>query len=317
MSFRFRRKECPRDATVRIVREQSRLVVEHLSAPTDQALHVHAARQALKKLRGLLRLVRNCLPEPVYREALHLCRDTAQAVAEVRDAAATQETFDDQVSDALPLEATALAQVRAALASRAVSGGERDWQKQVARFYPALTDLPDLLDAAKWRGQRWAPLGAGFRRCYRHGRAAMRQAQTHPSSERFHDWRKRVKDRWYQMLLLRNLWKPVMTALAEELKKLSDLLGQDHDLAVLKKHLAELPAHELSEGLREMLLERISAQQDEIRNESRRLGQCLYAEKAERTARRMGAYWKAWRKRRPPQEHPEVPSSATCQEHKR
>jgi CHAD domain-containing protein len=61
----------------------------------------------------------------------------------------------------------------------------------------------------------------------------------HPTVENFHEWRKRVKYYRYQLKLLRDFWKPVMEALRREAVKLSDDLGDDHDLAVLVEYLGE------------------------------------------------------------------------------
>ena len=58
-------------------------------------------------------------------------------------------------------------------------------------------------------------------------------APEEPSAEHLHEWRKRVKDLWYQQQLLEALWPEVMKAQAKEAKKLSKQLGEDHDLAVL------------------------------------------------------------------------------------
>ena len=45
----------------------------------------------------------------------------------------------------------------------------------------------------------------------------------------FHEWRKRVKDLGYQIQILRDLWPPVLEELRKDLKKLGDLLGEEHD----------------------------------------------------------------------------------------
>ena len=45
-----------------------------------------------------------------------------------------------------------------------------------------------------------------------------------------------MKDLWYQERLLEDTWPGVMKAQAKEAKKLSKLLGEDHDLAVLADH---------------------------------------------------------------------------------
>ena len=73
----------------------------------------------------------------------------------------------------------------------------------------------------------------GLERTYRRGRRAFKAALEEPSAEALHEWRKRVKDLWYEHTLLRELWPPVMSATGDEAHELSDRLGDDHDLVVL------------------------------------------------------------------------------------
>jgi len=63
---------------------------------------------------------------------------------------------------------------------------------------------------------------------YRRGRAAAAKPAT---DEDLHEWRKRVKDLWYQARLLS------IKRVARDAKALSKLLGDDHDLAVLSTEL--------------------------------------------------------------------------------
>ena len=55
-----------------------------------------------------------------------------------------------------------------------------------------------------------------------------------PTVPRLHEWRKRTKDLRYALELLEPLWPDVMEAFAAEVDDLADLLGEDHDLALLE-----------------------------------------------------------------------------------
>ena len=58
-------------------------------------------------------------------------------------------------------------------------------------------------------------------------------SRRHPDAEELHELRKRVKDHWYHVRLLREVWPPVLTAWAAEAHVLAEQLGDDHDLSVL------------------------------------------------------------------------------------
>src|SRR5581483_4636329 len=79
----------------------------------------------------------------------------------------------------------------------------------------------------------WKALEPGLERSYARGRAALAKARRHPTVENLHDWRKRSKDLWYHLRLLKPLSPGIVGGAVKDADKLSKLLGDDHDLAVL------------------------------------------------------------------------------------
>ena len=86
-------------------------------------------------------------------------------------------------------------------------------------------------------------LAESLERTYARGRDAFARADRKPTTTNLHEWRKRVKDLWYQQRLLEDTWPGVMKAQAKEAKTLSKLLGEDHDLAVLSEHVDDAQLH--------------------------------------------------------------------------
>src|SRR5207244_130714 len=77
-------------------------------------------------------------------------------------------------------------------------------------------------------------LGPGLEQVYRRGRKALRAARRDPSVENLHELRKRAKDLWHAGQLLQECQPKRAKQLARRAHALSDLLGEDHDLAVLR-----------------------------------------------------------------------------------
>lgn len=107
----------------------------------------------------------------------------------------------------------------------------------------------ETLDVARPRVTGW-PLEedvelraalSGLQRTYRRGRRAEHRARHEPSAERLHELRKRSEDLRYAAGLLRPLAPKRFKALDRAAHELSDLLGEDHDLAVLLEHAEGLP----------------------------------------------------------------------------
>jgi CHAD domain-containing protein len=108
-----------------------------------------------------------------------------------------------------------------------------------------------------------------------------------------HKWRKRVKDLWYEMRLLGPLCGPVIGGAAEEADQLSDLLGDEHDLGVLRQILVEL-APELPADV-ESLVELVDLRREQLQTRALLIGRRTYAEKPRAFARRIRRSWRTGR----------------------
>jgi CHAD domain-containing protein len=141
----------------------------------------------------------------------------------------------------------------------------------------------------------WAALRRGLRRVYRHGRRALGAALAQPTPERLHAWRKQGKYLWHQLQLLEPLWPAVLKELANQVHALTDLLGDDHDLFVLRQTLATGPDVFGGESTREALFTLIDRRRAELEQEAFLLGQRIYRDRPRAFESRIKGYWKAWR----------------------
>ncbi len=131
-------------------------------------------------------------------------------------------------------------------ASLRTCGTRRPPRSQAAT--PAIDDWPLERDG-------FDLLRPGLRRAYARARKTFRSARKKRSDEALHEWRKRSKDLWYALRIVRRAWPAVLGATADEAHELSDRLGDDHDLAVLNADLDEVGAQltaEQREQLREL-----------------------------------------------------------------
>jgi CHAD domain-containing protein len=298
MAYRFKRKESVSEGIRRIVVEQSSNAAGELAGENPD-IHdgVHNARKAFKKIRSLLRLARKDLGKDLYKKENKRFRNAKNRLASVRDAEAMIETFD-ALSERFPAvaECTSLSGLREELVARRreVAAEEVDLA-QIAR------STADELLAMDQRTRSWelsregfAALRPGLTAIYAQGRKAMKTAYREHTDEQFHEWRKRVKDHWYHNRLLGRIWPEVMSARIDELKRLSDLLGDDHDLAVLG-HILETEGEDMGSDS-ETLICLGRRRQQELRAEARDLGERLYAKAPECLADELDGYWKAWRR---------------------
>ena len=256
---------------------------------------VHEARKDMKKLRALLRLVRGELGERVYAAENACFRDTARELAGLRDADVMLSTVGDLEERYGELPGAA-SRLRPALVAHR-------FRMSSESLTPAVQAATETLDAARERVADW-PLETddfeafedGLGRTYRRGRRDFRAAQKRATAEHMHEWRKRVKDHWYHLTLLEEIWTPVMSSLADEAHELSDLLGDEHDLSVLLEwahtHASTLDGSDPVLRGFDMLLD---SRRRELQEGAFEYGARLYPDKASVFVGRLERWWKASR----------------------
>lgn len=253
---------------------------------------VHDVRKRLKKARSVLRLARADLGATVRHHANVELRGVGAALAGQRDADAMVETADRllQVAPEGPTEA-AVRDLRRWLAAdadrlRAAGGLSRSVAIGSAQ---TLERTSTWLDAVPPRAEGWKALAVGFGRQYAKGRKAFAGLGPDPTDDQLHQWRKRAKDLWYHQRLLRNLWPEAQRPIMEAASHLSDVLGDDHDLAVLVGRLTGDGAESMTD--RNLVVRLAGAERARLQAEARLLGARLYADEPKPWVARHGAWW--------------------------
>ncbi|HEX6986469.1 MAG TPA: CHAD domain-containing protein, partial [Planctomycetaceae bacterium] len=184
--------------------------------------------------------------------------------------------------------------LRPALAERlGASAGDGCESGRLEVFAGEMRDLLARIESWRIDAHGFDAVRDGLAETYRRARRAMRHARKTGDDADRHEWRKQAKYHWYHVRLLRNVWKPEMDARRGELDRLSDLLGDDHDLAVLRETAAGLPG--LRAGDLGPLLSLVDRRRSALQAAAYPLGERLFAEKPSAFAKRMRRYWKVWR----------------------
>ena len=209
-AYRLKPDESPPAGMRRIATGRIEKAVERLAEAQeaeDPTSGVHGVRKDLKKLRSELRLLRHELGDDLYRAENGTYREAGRLLSESRDAEVKVETLADiceRCEGTLPPGAAeewidALREERdLAVASTRDGAGST-----------ALGKATELIEAGRarvvsWPLEResWKLVGPGIERAYRRGRKRMRRTAAEPSPANVHEWRKRVKDLWYQLRIL-------------------------------------------------------------------------------------------------------------------
>ena len=300
-TYRLQRDEEVAEGVRRIAAGRAESAIDHLRGKREEefAVSIHEARKDLKKLRSVLRLVRAPLGDALYRRENIRFRDAGRMLSGPRDAEVKLDTLaalERRFGTSFPARglapfAKALEGERRALADRA--SGENGGGAMAA----ATRQIEDGRDAiSDWNleGDGFDLIADGLRRGYRRGRNRFADTRQHASAENVHEWRKRVKDLWYHLRLVRDANSTKLGKAADRAHELSDLLGDHHDLTVLREDAMGRAG--LLDG--EVLIELarlVERRQEELVEVATPLAGKLYAEKPKELVARVEGYWTAWR----------------------
>jgi CHAD domain-containing protein len=294
-AYTLKTKERPAKGVRRIADGRCADALEQLrSEDVDRAEGIHEARKDLKKLRSLLRLVRDQIGDEAYRRENERYRDAGRLLSAARDAEvrlgslnALRERFEEELDgDGVGAYASVLDEER-----RAAAEGDPDQERATERAITHIVLGRAAIEEWSFPSHPWSPTDGGLARTYKRGRRALDAART-GEAEQVHEWRKRSKDLWYHLRLLRETWPEVLGPTADEAHELSDLLGDHHDLTVLGKDVRERSEVFEDRDERRDLLDVIDRRQRELLDAALPLGERLYAEKPKAFARRLRGYWR-------------------------
>jgi CHAD domain-containing protein len=293
VAYKFEADEPVHSAVRRCGSEQLDCAVSELSERInhDPVRAVHNARKAIKQERSLLRLARGAMPAEVRRRENAALREAARELSGTRDADVMIATLDglaDRFAGQLP--AATFGAISDQLRPRS---GQRPSAALEARAVQELGALRVRVDDWKLRRGGWKAIESGLLRSYTRGRKAFARARAQRSTEDLHAWRKRVKDLWYHQRLLAGVCGPGIRGQAKDAHRLADLLGDDHDLAVLRQQLTskDTPVPVDSGAVVEL----IDHRRQELQTEAIALGERVYADSPKAFRRRMRRSWNAGR----------------------
>jgi CHAD domain-containing protein len=299
MPYRIKRSESAEAGVRRIASEQiERALNEIADAHVPVGESIHQVRKRCKKVRGLLRLVRASIGG-TYSDENAWFRDTARLLAPFRDADVVLGTYDSLLNAYEDeIDKAALAPVRARL-----TRSRRQVYEEGDGAGDRLTEAAERLHTAAARVDAWSLADTGFEVCagglektYSRARRALGavRAADQPEPQATHEWRKRVKYHWYHLRLLRRTWPEIMRPFVRASHDLSTLLGEEHDLAVLRSILVDDLSDKADHERLEVLMGLIEQRRRSLLAAAIPLGVRLFALEPGAIVQQTRAYWEAW-----------------------
>ena len=291
MSYELRADETLGDGIRRIVCRQIENAIDASKTKQNgKGSPVHETRKHLKKARAALRLVRGEIDRDVWKREDRCLKKVGQLISEVRDAEVRLGTVR-QLREVARGKKRSFKETEELLAFEldsflaAFSEWPKEAEKRLCQALKRIRDWP--LDNLSCKGLR-----KNVRRTYKRGRQVLKRAIKKTTAENLHAFRKREKELWYQLRLLRPLAPAVFKELNDELKTIGEYLGQVHDLAFVGQRLSSIgPTRKQGHRILNALIE---SRTSELQYTAIALGERFYAERPRRFARRISQYFSDW-----------------------
>jgi len=250
----------------------------------DPEESVHTVRKALKQSRTILQLIRRELGKRQFRRFNGYFRDMGLRLSSQRDASVKAKTLK-KVSD----EAQMTTLDSAAENATPITPEDKEAATDVLGQLKKLRE--DIVD---WHFKKhgFALIQKSLRRIYKKGLRDMRHASHSQLDEDFHEWRKSSKHLFYFITMMVPVNKEVYKPMRKDLSVLTETLGDDHDLSILK---AEITHNTMDANEKQALLSQIRKDQRELRKQAREIGKRLYSEPTKEFVKRLEKSWKEWR----------------------
>jgi CHAD domain-containing protein len=278
----------------RVAASELRKATDELADPPLRAESIHEARKHVKKARSVLHLLRKALGDD-YARFNGPMRSAAHRMSAVRDAEAllgTMKMLRRRYRGVIPVPAArrveAVFRTRLRRSCAALAG------RRLAMVSQTLAHSRRSLRSTLRHAASAGTMRDGMERGYRRARRAMGEATAAAEDLRFHTWRRRIKDHWYQLRLVEGMGTEVRARVHDrvrQLKRLQDWLGDEHNLTALRAAILEQPHRFGDARTVALILGCIDERQALLRRRALRRGRRLFSRKPSAFRKQVRGWW--------------------------
>lgn len=291
--FAIDNQEELQDGIIRVLREQYNYIDHLTSIPKDIDNTVHEIRKALKRIRAILRLVRFDIGEELFQSENTRFRNLGRQLSDLRD-------FHVIISYlALNFEAQEL-QIPEDNFIRLVEhlNQKKEAELKLLVEKQTLETIKDQMaiahrDLTNYQLDFLGPhtIQDGVSHVYSLCLDKITESQTQLEDHPLHELRKKVKYLLNQMTLIQEVWPDFFKNYSTSLKRASDLLGDDHNIAETITLVNSLPSSVLLDNDKISLTKSFQSEREHIHREIWPLLGKLFTEDADAFVKRITSYW--------------------------
>jgi CHAD domain-containing protein len=257
---------------------------------------IHEIRKSIKRIRAVLRMIRDEIGYSSYYRENVFYRDLSRNLSEIRNfevLSGSIRTLQKDLSNTIPADVFISLEEELGRQQEEVTGGPARLNQLLKKTTGEIDNGRERINDFPIKHDDFGALEGGLFRMYRQGRRYLRDARKNPSPAQLHDLRKRMKYFWYQVDILQPIFPGPMKAYASTLETIGENLGVYHDLQVMQEFLAGseiIPDARVNEALQEACIARKSMLLQNIWP----MAGMAYSEKPRAMVNRLASYWEVY-----------------------
>jgi len=293
MSFYLQHSGDFSDSLKKTLQTEGNSALKLFQCSTEKNQHevIHENRKSFKKIRAGLRLIRD--ESDFYKKENIFYRDLGRELSDIRDRTSIIEAFDlllHQFDN--ELNYTAFKSIRQVLLNDRKKHTEKlDLETKFKKISESLEEGLKRINTWKLSVSNYEKLRPSVKRVYKRGKKECVKNLLETTSKNRHEWRKRIKYLRYILDLINHIRPNYLKTLEDELHTLSDLLGTERDLYMLKQELNDKKIIEESELL--SLNSIIESYRHQLSDFAILRGKKLYVNKAKYFNNSLSVAWEA------------------------
>lgn len=283
-----------KDNILRILHEQYTNIIEYCkNQEKDPDKAVHEIRKSFKRIRASLRLIRDEIGYSTYYRENAFCRDEAKLISDLRDLKVFHEDLGYLAkahNDSADLKLIELLQEE--ILNRKDQRFSKVYSEQV--FQTIIQDVKAAMDRIKllhFKHDNFQVIVGGLYRIYKQGQKELELVKKEPTTENYHDLRKRVKYLMYFAQILKPVYPQYFKGMDKMLDKASDQLGIDHNYAELIRFVEGLKKRGVTQKRKADFISWLQALRSQLQDPALESIQMVYVETPEDFINRVKKYF--------------------------
>lgn len=279
-----------------IILSRISFVQEQIKSQEDVHILIHEIRKNMKRIRAVLKMIRDEIGYSNYYRENCLYRDLGRGLCGARDSYMLREVFVSLYKqDPDALKTRDYEEVVEHL-TRRLDRELSDFTTLKGGFEPLHRELGQ---AAGRVGQYcrlrngFVSLKNGVKRIYGRGRRHLARVQEKFCFTEFHEYRKNTKHLLYHIEILRPIYPRVLKSYARSIDRHEELLGEARDYDRLEAYLHHEAGNAIRDTVRSSVLGKIANHREDLLRKIYPESSLIYAEPPAEFVKRLGTYWDA------------------------